>query len=168
MQASRKPRRAFAVPLVMTVAAMPACIVESKPAQPTTGGTTTRDNRDNRTPAPRHENPPRPTEPTTDPTPIDPVPAQTEAPAYHRNWTVTMQKDGTCEAYMAVECKKGATCNPPPPQPIECPSGITAARPVDIFASAGSWDCYIKPPESKCPEKATCNPPPPRKTACPQ
>lgn len=164
MQASRKPRRAFAVPLVMTVAAMPACIVtEPKPAQPQTGGTTTRDHRP--PPPTRHENPPPP---STDPTPIDPVPAQVEAPDYHRNWTVSLQKDGTCEAYMAVECKKGATCNPPPPQPIACPEGITAARPVDIFASAGSWDCYIKPPESKCPEKATCNPPPPRKTACPK
>ena len=167
MQASRKPRRAFAVPLVMTVAALPACIVESKPAQPTTGGTASGDTR---TPPPRHENPPRPqTDPKqVEPTPIEPLPAQTEAPAYHRNWTVMQQKDGTCQAYLAVECKKGATCNPPPPQPIECPSGITAARPVDIFASAGSWDCYIKPPEVTCPEKATCNPPPPRKTACPQ
>ena len=165
MQASRKPRRAFAVPLVMTVAALPACIVESKPAQPRTGGTTSGDTR---TPAPRHENPPRPQTDPAQTTPIEPVPAQTEAPGYHRNWTVMQNDDGTCVAHLAVECKKGATCNPPPPQPIECPSGITAARPVDIFASAGSWDCYIKPPEVKCPEKATCNPPPPRKTACPQ
>jgi hypothetical protein len=166
MQASRKPRRAFAVPLVMTVAAVPACVVtESKPAQPRTGGTTTTTTAN---PPGPHTNPPPPDTAKPDPTPIDPTPVQAEAPDYHRNWTVTMGSDGACAAYMKVECKTGATCNPPPPQAIECPEGITAARPVDIFASAGSWDCYIKPPEVKCPEKATCNPPPPRKTACPK
>ena len=166
MQASRKPRRAFAVPLVMTIAAAPACVVKDDSPPASSSGPTVR----------THENPPRPdpapqpdpARPDPDPTPIEPTPVQTKAPDYHRNWTVMMNDDGTCAAYMAVECKKGATCNPPPPTAIACPEGITTARPVDIFASAGSWDCYVKPPEVKCPEKATCNPPPPRKTACPK
>jgi hypothetical protein len=155
MQASRKPRRTFAASLVMTIAAGPACVVsESKPAQTT--------------PPPDPvivANPPPPENTTPAP---PPTPTQETPPAYQRNWTVTLEPNGNCLAYMDVQCKKGATCNPPPPQPVACPTGITAKAPIKIFAQANTWDCYITPPEVKCPEKTTCNPPPPRKTACPK
>jgi len=144
----------------MTVAAMPACVVaDPAPQQPRT--TTTRAN----PPPPEPEK--QPDQKPEPPPPVDPV-VEPETPDYHRNWTVMLADDGQCTAYLAVECKTGATCNPPAPRPIACPDGITASRPVDIFASAGSNDCYIKPPEVSCPAKATCNPPPPRKTACPK
>lgn len=161
MQASRKPRRAFAAPLVLTIAAAPACVVSGDPKPATT-------------PPPDPvlvSNPPPPPEHTQPPPAAQPDPAPPAAeppPAYQRNWTVMLEDSGDCLAYADVQCKKGATCNPPPPQPVACPAGIQKGAPVKIYAQANTWDCYIMPPEVKCPEKATCNPPPPRKTACPK
>ncbi len=196
MQSSRKPRRVFAAPLVLTVAALPACFVSSdpKPAQPVTrdhraGDTQTADTRDGTRdhtdePGVIVANPPPPDggpvatddpkgpklpDPKTpdpkDPGTTDQTPAT--APTYPRSWTVSLQKDGTCTAFLHVDCKKGQTCNPPPPQPTPCPSGITIDRPINVHAAANSTVCYIDPPESKCPTGATCNPPPPKKVSCP-
>jgi hypothetical protein len=202
MNRSRKPRRVFTAPLVMTIAALPAaCVVTDTPPpkQPETrdhrGGDTdptVRDNRDGtggaETP-PKIENPPRPTgdgtgagtgtgtgdgtgvgiaDPKPAPDNVDPTPTQTDIPSYDRSWTVTLQDDGTCKAYYHVECKKGSTCNPPPPKAMaKCPDGITAGQSIKIYSQANTGVCYIEPPAAKCPEKATCNPPPPKKTACP-
>jgi hypothetical protein len=176
MQASRKPRRRFAPALVITAAAAaaPACLVTSgdpKPKQPVT----TDDHRatDDNTETVVHKNPPRPVDDgTANPDPADTAEDtsahQGDPPGYQRNWTVDMQDDGSCLAYLEVSCKKGAICNPPPPQDVKCPTGITADGTMKIYAQSGSWDCFVMPAPAKCPEKATCNPPPPRATACPK
>ena len=179
MQASRKPRRAFAAPLVMTIAGS-ACVVTTPPDQTSPPppppdreqpqGNNDRPPPPDHTPGPVVSNPPRP-QPQPDPQPQpqpQPDPQQGTPPDYQRNWTVKLDSDGACRAYVEVHCKKGATCNPPPPRKIECPTGISVDRPVQVYAQAGSWDCYAVLESAKCPEKATCNPPPPRKTQCPQ
>jgi hypothetical protein len=145
MQASRKPRRAFAAAFV-AIAAAPACVVtpsNSDPAQPKQPPPKAEDHR---TP---HTNPPA-------------------VPDYERSWNVEMQDDGSCLAFGIVECGKGAVCNPPAPQEVECPVGIALGTRVKIHAAAGSLDCYTMPEGGTCPENATCNPPPPRQTACPK
>jgi hypothetical protein len=181
MQASRRPRRAFAAPLVMTVAAIPACVV-SQSDGPTTppphgGAAESRDHRGEGGDAPDVvANPPRPVAgdarvrsdvAVTERLELAEEPGD-PAPSYERNWTVRIDAKGACLAYQDVQCPTGATCNPPPPQPVACPAGITVDRPVHIFAQAGSHDCYVMPAPVRCPERATCNPPPPRKTACPR
>lgn len=177
MNASRLPRRAFAAPLVMTIAAAPAaCVVTSDPAPRNTGTTTTTtggtpDTRDHREGQPdtvviANPPPPKP-EPEAQPEPPPPPPEPQAPPDHRRDWTVTLNADGTCAAFMDVKCVPNATCNPPPPQKVECPAGITADRPMQLYAMADSNECWIAPPSAKCPPKATCNPPPPRKHACP-
>jgi hypothetical protein len=149
MQASRRPRRAFAAAFV-AIAAAPACIVASND------------------PAPPRQ-PPPPAEEDHRVVANPPVP-QPEQATYDSDttWNVEMQDDGSCLAYRIVECPKGARCNPPPPSAVECPTGIALGTRVKIHASAGSAECYTMPESGSCPEKATCNPPPPRQTACPQ
>lgn len=160
MQSSRKPRRSFAAPLVIT-AALPACIISSKPAPaPTTVNT-----HDHRTDdgtgtgtgsggnLSAQHNPP--------------MPSQGPAPDYQRNWNVTVNADGKCQAQVVVDCKRGATCNPPMPVEISCPAGIAEGDTIHVYAQPKSWDCYAEP-NVQCPAPpATCNPPPPQQTACP-
>ena len=176
MTPSRTPRRAFAAPLVMTIAALPACVVAS--SKPGTGNQPEPHVRDHRagadgdkTATKTHENPPRPTSvdhtQTADPGTTTKTPEST-APDHDRSWTVSMAKDGTCSAMGETSCPANAKCNPPPPTVVACPSNVTVDKPVKVWASAGSNDCYVNLDAGKCPAKATCNPPPPQKTACPQ
>lgn len=154
MHSSRTPRRRFAAPLVMTIAALPACVVSSKPVGTTTaGGDTT---------TTTHDNPPRPDGVDHRDTPDQ------QAPDSERTWTVSLEGSGACTAMGATSCPEGASCNPPPPAKVDCPAGITAGQPVQIWAKAGETDCYVAIAAGACPAKATCNPPPPQKTACPQ
>ncbi len=161
MQASRKPRRSFAAPLVITAAALPACIVTPGPttSSPPPNVTTT----DHRTP----DQPPPGPNPSTSHNP--PMPNPNPAPSYERDWTVTVGSDGVCHAAIKVSCPKPpATCNPPMPVQVACPDGMTAGQTMEIYAEANSWDCYIRPAPMACPHNATCNPPMPARTACPQ
>lgn len=163
MHSSRTPRRSFAAPLVMTIAAIPACLVTSKPPPSNQPEPQVRDHRKgDETTTVTHENPPRPDSVEHTPTPDQ------QAPDHDRKWTVMIDQAGACTAMGEMSCPANATCNPPPPSMVACPSGITVDRPVQIWASAGSNDCYITVAAAKCPAKATCNPPPPQKTACPQ
>jgi hypothetical protein len=79
---------------------------------------------------------------------------------------VTVNAQGECRAMLDVHCVPNATCNPPPPKPIACPTGITMERPLDVVQR--DTECYVEYHAAACPKGATCNPPPPRKTACPQ
>src|SRR5690349_8418990 len=146
MQASRKPRRTFAAAFV-AIAAAPACIVTSSdpgPKQPTST--------DHRT---SPDNPP----PDDQPTHVVTNPPMPEAQTYDvdTTWNVEMQDDGTCLAYRVVECVKGATCNPPRPTNVDCPTGIALGTRVKIHASAGTAECYTMPESGSCPKNATCN-----------
>jgi len=55
-------------------------------------------------------------------------------------WTYTQpngdrvwaEADGTCTVHASMGgCPEGAMCNPPPPQPVECPPGLPAAPTAD-------------------------------------
>jgi hypothetical protein len=193
--AARTPRRSFATPFVVTLAAAPACYVQSAPQQPE--------------PAPQQNapgtvvaNPPRPQEqpvaqtppPDTRPNPVvmnpprpaDPQPTPvvmnpprpsppvgqsppgsiSGGPAAGTTWHVFKTKDG-CEAAIDVSCPKGATCNPPPPQKYDCPDGIVTGKPMTIV-SEGENICHVAVDPPSCPKGAMCNPPRPRRVTCPQ
>jgi hypothetical protein len=69
---------------------------------------------------PPHKNPP---EPTTEPTQARPV-DERGVPLDLRADEVTRQPDGQCLYTPPVNCPPPdeATCNPPPPIPVECPA----------------------------------------------
>jgi hypothetical protein len=147
--AARTPRRTFAAPFVVTLAAIPACYHDAQPApQP---------------PA----NPPGPVVTTPPPTdPATPPPAQKP----NREWRITRGKD-SCLAFAAATCppKQGdaqPTCNPPPPTKYPCPDGMTDAALI-VTQLGGEGDCFILPEMPKCPPNTACNPPPPKKVQCP-
>lgn len=155
---ARVPRRIFASPFVVTLAAIPACFTESSPPpqQPQVVS-------------------PKPVEPGGQPT--DPAPpaqggtAQTYT--FDQRWTV-MKSGDTCSAMQRVECPKPnkagdpvPTCNPPPPMKIACPDGWDGKQALAIVQYANQANCMVEPPPIKCPKDAVCNPPPPRKVACP-
>lgn len=123
---ARAPRRSFATPFVLTLAAIPACTVQSAPPPqgPSPAPVAQGETHDHREP---HTNPPGPTEPPPpaqpDTTPVsnpprpEPPVTQTEPspgpdkPRGYRQWTVT--RDGKkCESMVKVHCPEGAMCNP--------------------------------------------------------
>ncbi len=111
----RAPRRSFAAPLVVTLAALPGCM-------------NTVD----------HRNPPAlpPPTPVTQPAP----PTHTGG-----SWQITMQSDGSCVADADVACEAGMTCNPPPPAPYACPAGITADRPFTVQERGADDCVLVRP-----------------------
>ena len=186
--AARLPRRSFATPFVVTLAAtVPACFVESnprpqQPAPATTTAATTATTAGEPTPAPPTTviaNPPRPTEQPAPP-PADPKPptiiANPPRPTVAqttRRWHVT-RSSGTCLASSDVSCPKPAagqpmpTCNPPAPQPVACPERTADGESFTVVQWAGQATCQVENPPLKCPPKTMCNPPPPRQATCPQ
>ncbi len=182
---SRTPRRSFAHPFVVTLAAIPAC----------SGG--------NASGPPPHKNPPpptyiepasptpAPTDPATEPavptSPPEPVeaapappapsapgaPAQPKAPDYASRWHV-FKSGAACMATVHVDCPKPEagkavpTCNPPAPTPYTCPPGMTEGASLTVVRRAHSTTCWIEQPPVKCPPGARCNPPPPRGVDCPK
>jgi hypothetical protein len=146
----RAPRRAFAAPFVVTLAAAAA-------------GCTTTDH--------RHANPPGPitttdgTAGTADPS-ATPTPTPTGAQG---TWRIELQPDGTCVAAADTHCAPGnpASCNPPRPAAYPCPTGISAEHAYTIQQNAPD-DCVLMTPMPACPTGVMCNPPPPQKTACPR
>ena len=164
--AARMPRRTFATPFVVTLAAAPACYVQSAPQpqpQPVV---------EQSQPTDSHpvvvSNPPRP-QPDPQPAPSDPPPNLSVShnppmPQQSNSWHVFKTNDG-CEAIVNVQCPKGAACNPPPPQKYDCPPGIVAGKPLTVVTN-GQGDCIIEPPA--CPPNVMCNPPRPHPFACPK
>lgn len=159
---SRSPRRSFAAPLILSVAAIPACVVTSnKPANdPKTGETP--EQRDHRGTG----------DDAGDGTKVIMNPPRPEAPQVYeqdQSWSVRMESDGSCKAYGSVDCPEASKCNPPRPSVVTCPEGISEGEAMDMWVSAGSTDCYVSfGGSSSCPKGATCNPPPPQKAECPQ
>jgi hypothetical protein len=148
--AARVPRRSFANPFVVTLAALPGCYTS---AEPPPGGAA-----EVVTPT----NPPAPT-----------VARPPPAAAGEQRWTVYKVGDG-CEAVMRVDCPKAApgmpapTCNPPPPVKYDCPEGLAAGAPFVVVRPAGRAECEKESRPPACPPDASCNPPPPVKLACPE
>lgn len=188
--AARAPRRSFASPFVLTLAAsLPAaaCYVQSQPGP--RGGTPARDHTAGPTPVRDHTSQPgdgaRPPDHATttagaQPAPSPPVttisnpPAPQPAPAppvqtstTDRRWTVS-KSNGTCRVYEDATCPPNATCNPPPPQKYACLDDMNDGASVKIVQRAGEKVCTTIPMMPKCPPNVMCNPPPPRKVTCPR
>ena len=176
--AARTPRRSFAAPFVVTLAAAPACYVSNAPPpqQPPPAAPAEQ--------APAHNapgvvvaNPPRP-QPENTPVAVANPPRPQDHPVVVANpprphaqpagttWHVFKSGDG-CEAAVHVDCPKGATCNPPPPRKVECPVGLTMPKGLDIV-SQGDGTCIVAQEPVHCPPHAMCNPPRPRSFACPE
>jgi hypothetical protein len=151
--AARSPRKIFASPFVVTLAAIPACFTESSPP------------------------PQQPQQPPT--TQVEPQPqppsgggtAQTYG--FDQRWLVSKQGTG-CQAMARTECPKPKnpgdqvpTCNPPPPMKVTCPENWDGKEAITIVMYANQANCFIEPAPVKCPPNVACNPPPPRKVACP-
>ena len=167
--AARTPRRTFATPFVVTLAAVPACYVQSAPQpqpQPVV----------QQQPQPQPDshpvivsNPPRPQPeqpPPSDPPPhviVNPPPPQ---PTTATSWHVFKTNDG-CEAIVNVQCPKGAACNPPPPQKYDCPPGIVAGKPLTVV-TVNNGECVVEQAPTSCPPNVMCNPPRPHPFACPK
>lgn len=186
---ARAPRRSFATPFVLTLAAVPAACVTSNQPPPSSPQPQAQHE-------PDHVNPPKPqqaTEPAewhtgttgtnhhvkgtastgsttvaqTQPAPAsNPSPAP-EKPRGYRQWTVT-RSGTTCSSMVKVHCPEGAMCNPPPPAKYECPKQLAENGRMDVIQRVEKGDCYVDYGEMSCPQGATCNPPPPQKVACPK
>jgi hypothetical protein len=187
---ARAPRRRFATPFVLTLAAtVPAC-VSSNPPPPSSPNASAHDEH-----GPGHVNPPKPTpthvEPTFPPseqtgtndhakgtanTSSDTMVGAVAAPGSeargYRQWSVT-RSGTTCSSMVKVSCPEGAMCNPPPPAKYECPKQLADNGSMNIIQHADKGDCFVDHGEFKCPEPTagvavSCNPPRPQKVACPK
>lgn len=179
--AARTPRRSFASPFVVTLAAVPACYVQTAPAPQ--GPPPSH-------PPPSHTAQPQPQPPAPQPppaqTPAQPPPAEPPpvvianppppttqppptqpAPAQRTEWTVYKTKAGACMAAIKVQCHPKATCNPPPPFSYACPENVSLDKPVTVVMRDGG-SCYVEYEMPKCPPGVACNPPRPQPVACPK
>ncbi|MEJ7598916.1 MAG: hypothetical protein WKG01_13490 [Kofleriaceae bacterium] len=182
---SRSPRRVFATPVVITLAAA-GCYVETQPTQPAPPPVVGSEQPAPPRPVPETEqpapvdppvvtttNPPPPTRPpvvTTNPPPPRPIPT-TEPAKFEQRWRVT--RSGTeCLAAPSASCptpKQGQpmpTCNPPPPFKITCPDPMTEPM-LMVILRAGATGCIAEPPPPKCPPNARCAAPKTRPVDCP-
>ena len=112
--AARTPRRSFATPFVVTLAAAPAaCYVQSGP--PASSPPPVQATQPEQGPPPAVvSNPPRPTSPADTAQPAQP------AQIAVTTWTIFKSADG-CSAAVKTECPKGVMCNPPRPRQFPCP-----------------------------------------------
>lgn len=158
--ASRIPRRTFAAPFVVTLAA--GCYTQSPPpAQPPPQAPPPTQ------PDPVVANPPRP-QPDPQPTPTQMPPMNPPAPQTSAaQWTVTKQ-GAICTAAIKVDCPPRLACNPPGPHQVDCYPNMADGASLTVIRNAGAVDCIIPPPPTHCPPKAACNPPPPRHVDCPK
>jgi hypothetical protein len=177
---ARSPRRTFASPFIITIAAVPACFVSSStpPSQPISQAAPGQPSQSDPapTPPPPQEqspvivaNPPRPTQgpaeqaATPPPPPPQPTPTPVNPSQPNQMWTVLKTTSG-CEAILDVSCPQGASCNPPAPIKYACPDGVKLPAKITTFGDS----CAVVPPEMHCPPHAMCNPPRPQKVACPK
>jgi hypothetical protein len=157
---ARAPRRSFLNPFVVTLAAAPACFVQSRTppsqsvSQPNPGQPETTD--PHPTPPPPEAqtptvivNPPRPTDPQPA-TPPDPVATGTVVepppPADDAEWIVTKTTSG-CRARAITHCPPKMMCNPPPPHLYQCvdgakyPANLTKHGEVCTLEGVGTAPC---------------------------
>jgi len=167
MQSSRKPRRTFAAPLILSVAALPACIVASnKPASSTN---TDPEQRDHRQPDPETTDHRQPDgDPVVISNPPRPEPyVLRQDSSYDESWQISVEADGSCKAYGPNDCPGEPKCRPAPARAVACPEGMQAGETWSLWADKGSTECFTMA-VSDCPKGATCNPPPPTRASCPE
>lgn len=175
----RTPRRRFATPFVVTLAAIPACTSASShatlaPSEPepaaVEASAATPSGGEFATPTPPAKNPPKPHKNPPEPEP-DPGPPPAK---FEQRWTVAKIKGNPeCSANLVVTCpqpqpgKPTPTCNPPPPIKYACPAGLADGDTIKIILRVGATECFVDYGPLQCPAGAKCNPPPPRKLPCP-
>jgi hypothetical protein len=180
---SVRPRRSFLTPFVVTLAAAPACFVQSAtpPSQPVVqsdpGQPTESDPRPVQPPTQAPTiiaNPPRPQvppQPPASPPPDDrPVtstrPPAPQLPGNDASWMVTKSSQGCRAQTMNTGgCPPNAMCNPPPPHAYACIEG--EKYPVKVVRHGEV--CQVETdPQPPCPRNAKCKPvPPPHVVPCP-
>jgi hypothetical protein len=171
--AARTPRRSFATPFVITLAAAPACYVQSTP--PAAGpSTTTTSAPPPTTPTTMPDQPPAqgPAGPTQGPGPVVVNPPMPQSPPAsttpgNTKWTVYKTADGCMAAYK-VECQPKATCNPPPPFKYACPPNVSLDSPITVASNADGSACFVDYGPTSCPPNTACNPPRPTPVSCPK
>jgi hypothetical protein len=155
---ARTPRRRFASPFVVTLAAIPTAAAGCNPPPP---------------------QPPRVVDPPVVAAPAEPDPVDAGKPRepakFERSWTVMKIKGNPdCQAMRNDTCPKVdpgkpiPPCNPPPPSKYVCPANLEDGNSIQIVLRAGATECFQKYEPIKCPQGAKCNPPPPRKLKCPE
>jgi hypothetical protein len=110
-----RPRRTFAAPFILTIAAaVPGC-TRPDPATSTI----------------RTENPPPPDVVTPEGDP-------------YQTWTVQSSGGEMCDAYLDVDCPppEEATCNPPPPAVVACPGGFAEGQQIRVLQLEEGGPCY--------------------------
>jgi len=169
--AARTPRRSFATPFVVTLAAVPACYVQSSPQpqpQPVQQAQPVQQPNDSHPMV--VTNPPRPQPTDSHPAiitnPPRPQPESSPMPQQPQQWQVWKTADG-CEASAKIDCPQGAMCNPPPPHKVDCPPNIVMNKPITIV-SQSDGTCIVAREMPSCPPHAMCNPPRPQVVACPK
>ena len=124
--ARRSRRQKLAAPVVATTATLGACIVHDAPVQPPQPAPVATTNSD-----PSSDNSPSAASPpvtTQEPPPVAIDPPELKTPTTPSlspapdNGRVFVREDGTCWWAMEVKCPPQATCNPPPPRQVLCPS----------------------------------------------
>lgn len=151
---ARAPRRSFATPFVLTLAAIPAaCTVQSAPPpQGPTQTSATHDHRDEPTPT----NPPpveaQPTSPDMTPVANPPRPAQPAQAGVNDQVKGTASTNANTVAQSKPSVKPG-------------PAPARGYREWTVTRRDGKCESMVK---VHCPEGVMCNPPPPAKYACPK
>jgi hypothetical protein len=159
---ARMPRRSFATPFIITLAACGGSQSPTPipgPTPPPTGNPPAPVDAQSVEPSPEpiHWNPPPPQAdsrppPTTTANP--PPPGQNHSPG--QQWTVT-KHDDKCVAL---------TGSPQRSMNYACPAGISLDKPITVMASGDH--CIVLRASPPCPPKAMCNPPPPHEVPCPE
>jgi hypothetical protein len=145
------PRRVFAAPFVITVAACATPDTTLPPQEPVT--------------LPPTADPVA----TSDPTVAPPNDPPTDPPTGAAMWSIN-RNGNSCTAMMQTTCPPDASCNPPPPSAYTCPPEVSR-YPATVRRAAGSAECAVLVmPDMTCPRGAYCNPPPPHdvKVPCPK
>jgi hypothetical protein len=77
-------------------------------------------------------------------------PPQPEPP--YSQWNVSMYS-GECSADDATpfDCPPDASCNPPPPMPVECPAGLEEGGSVLVIQQSEDGPCTVDGTETACP-----------------
>ncbi len=153
---ARIPRKVFATPFVVTLAACGGG-AGGEPPQPPTPPTT------EVTPT----NPPAPDDHVLVPTA---TPSATPPVAKEQTWSLS--KNGKeCTTVAAVDCSQPPgqpqhTCNPPPAVKYACPAGVEIVEGTTIARPEGKTACELRRPPKyfsvDCPKGEMCNPPPPQ------
>ncbi len=165
---ARQPRRSFATPFVITLAAGAACTPRATPTPPPGPITTTPETTTVETPP--VETPPVETPPVETP-PVATPPAETppSPPVKTLRWQAN-QVGQKCTTQLQTDCSE-PPCEPGPKVKYDCPKsedgtilGIDGAR---IEGAEGQASCTLRL-QVRCPPSARCNPPPPRSVPCPK